>query len=236
MDTTVIPEAFQHTHEEHSVNYTAELIVWSVIDGLLFLSIISGNILTVTAIKVNRKLSSMISSLFILNLALSDFLVGLTLPYHFSFFLGFEYLTKRRHSCILRFVLIILACSSSVYNLLAIAADRYIAIVYPLRYNRYMTRRVAKLIMLAGWTISFGVASIPIYWNNWVEDGGCSIQVLPELFVNFGLTPMFALIWVAMLIVYFRIWREADCHAKRLRTTASHHIEIWGDTKSVQVR
>lgn len=201
-------------------------------------AIIGGNILTICAIKLSRKISALISNQFVFSLALSDLMVGVTLPYHYSFLVDDDNkLGKYESTCILRFVLMILACSSSIYNLLAIATDRYIAIVHPLRYSRYMTRKIAMIIIMFGWSVAFSVATVPIYWHKWSNNTKCSLElILPDHYVNCVVTPMFISIWITMSIVYFRIWREAVGHAKRLRTAGFYQNgPSLSDSKSVQV-
>lgn len=112
-----------------------EVVVWAILDGILLVAILSGNILTILAVRYSRRLRSVISNQFVLSLAISDILVGLTLPYHLAFYLSTE-LGDSKHACLLRFFLVIMACCVSIWNLIAIALDRYIAICYPLHYSR----------------------------------------------------------------------------------------------------
>lgn len=215
---------------------TYRLIIWGVIDSILILAILTGNILTICAVKWSRKLSAVLSNQFIFSLAISDIMVAISFPYHFAFFVV-ETLSTTRELCLLRFVFIILACSSSMSNLLGIATDRYIAIVYPLHYSRYMTKKVAVIIILTVWILAFAVSSVPIYWNTWNIENECTLlQVLTPEYVNFIICPMFASIWISMLLVYLRIWREATGHAKRLRkSTRYQYGKNFNDSKSVQV-
>lgn len=117
----------------HSID--PNLAFWAVIDGVLLVFIVGGNILTILAVRFSRRLRTIISNLFVLSLAISDMVVGFTLPYHLAFYMGSN-LGNDRGWCLLRFFLIILACCVSIWNLIAIAVDRYIAIVYPLHYSR----------------------------------------------------------------------------------------------------
>lgn len=213
-----------------------EIITWTVIDCIIILCTFCGNILTILAIKLSKKLSEVTSNQFIFNLALSDLMIAFTIPYHLIFNILIEDLKKIKETCLMRFVLIILACSNSIYNLLVIAADRYLAIMYPLNYNRYITNRVAMVIKLFGWIISFLISTVLLYWNNWKENNECSVkEVLPNQYINYIITPMFLSIWLAMLVVYLRIWREARNHAKMLNNANKFKNEQYIISKSVQV-
>ena len=106
-----------------------EFLIWAIIDGLLLVAILCGNILTILAVRYSRRLRSVISNHFVLSLAISDILVGLTLPYHLTFYLGSD-LGSSKHWCLLRFFFVIMACCVSIWNLIAIALDRYLSLIH----------------------------------------------------------------------------------------------------------
>ncbi|XP_064555429.1 dopamine receptor 1 isoform X2 [Drosophila montana] len=105
----------------------------------------------------------------------------------------------------------------------------------------YMTRRVAYLIITCNWCVGALVALIPIFWNKWSEAQGCEFdEVLLPWYVAGIITPGFAIIWICMLVFYWRIMREASKQAKRLRqsvvyNTHSSHSMLHPDWKSVQI-
>ena len=125
----------QSTTDRHHL-IEENVILWSIIDGILLVLILPANILTILAICLSRRIRCFTSNLFILSLAISDMLVGITLPYQLAFYMGSE-LGKSHSWCLIRFFLIIIACAVSIWNLIAIAVDRYVAIVYPFHYYRY---------------------------------------------------------------------------------------------------
>ncbi|XP_058442713.1 histamine H2 receptor [Malaya genurostris] len=210
-----------------------DLFIWAIIDGILMVCILSGNILTILAVRFHRRLRQLLSNLFVLSLALSDIFVGLTLPYHLAFYMGNE-LGHHKHFCLLRFFVLIIACGVSIWNLIAIAVDRYIAICYPLHYTRMMTKKVALAILAFGWFLAVFVASIPLIWNKWETAMECEFdELLYPWYVAGVITPLFSLVWICLLIVYWRIWREAAKHSKQLR--AHNSQESSSDWKSVQV-
>lgn len=205
-------------------------IIWFVINVLLISVTVSGNLLTITAILVTKKLRAILANQFVFSLAVSDLFVGLTIPYHMAFYVISDF-GLGKVNCLLRFVLISFACSSSISNLLVIAADRYVAIVYPLHYIRLITRKTAVFLTVFAWSLSFTVAAVPAVWNDWAPGVNCEVfQILPNNYVNFVICPMFGLIWLMMLLLYWRICCEANGQARRLKNAAALK-----DSKSFQV-
>lgn len=104
-------------------------------------------------------------------------------------------------------------------------------------FNRYITKRVALIIIGVGWAIGSAFAMIPMFWNNWETATMCEFnEILPLWYVVGVITPAFTLVWMCMLILYWRIWREASKHAKQLRSSFSGVQDTPpSDWKSVQV-
>lgn len=209
--------------------------LWIAIHCTISFIAISGNILTLFAITTSNQLSSTISNQFIFSLAISDLLVGSSIPYHMCFYM-INSLQRNQTTCVSRFVLVSFACASSILNLFFVATDRYTAIIHPLKYNRYMTREAAGFLIGFIWLFSLVTATVPIYWNVWLEDEGCGVYIIPSIYFNFFLTPMFATIWSVMFLVYIKILKEASRHAERIRHSASFsNSDVIKQTKSIQV-
>ena len=235
METTSITynETSTNLGENENCAYCGT-VSWLCINICTASAAVLGNILTISAILLSKKLSSLISNYFVFSLAVSDLLVGLSIPYHMLFYIR-THLGDTESTCLLRFVLIAFACASSICNILFIATDRYVAIVYPLHYNRFMTKRAALILITIGWLTSFSMASVPIVWNEWHEGVKCEVvNVLPYDYLKFIVCPMFILIWVMMLLLYTKICREASGNARRIRSTANIQNTI-KDSKSFQV-
>ncbi|XP_066994739.1 D(1C) dopamine receptor [Anabrus simplex] len=209
-------------------------LTWSIIDATILTAILCGNLLTICAVFLSRHLSNVLSNYFVLSLAVSDLMVGLTLPYDIAFTLCTE-LEHYKTTCIMRFVLVIMPCCVSIYNLIIIAVDRYIAIVHPLHYYAYVNKRVAMIVLAMGWLVALLLSTVPTYWNWYDQATECELdQVIPRTYLSYVLTPLFLLVWVVMLILYWKIWREAAGHAKRLRNV--NHLQNGpSDWKSFQM-
>ncbi|XP_024877417.1 D(3) dopamine receptor isoform X1 [Temnothorax curvispinosus] len=215
-----------------------ENMFWILMDCFLFVAIVLGNVLTILAITWARRLRNVVSNYFILNLAVSDLMVGVTLPYHLAFYAD-DTLHRNKSVCISRFIMFSLACGGSIYNLIIIAIDRYVAIVYPLSYNAYATKRRVLLIIIVAWICTMGVSSIPTYWNNFDAsnaDQKCELEtVLPRYYILAIQMPALFLSWIAMFLLYWKIWREAHMHARRMNLGIVPNIAEKNDRKSVQV-
>jgi len=210
-------------------------IFWILLDCFLFVAIVLGNVLTILAITWARRLRNVASNYFILNLAVSDLMVGVTLPYHLAFYVD-STLHHNKSVCISRFVMFSIACGGSIYNLIVIAIDRYVAIVHPLSYNAYATKRRVLLIIVIAWICTMAVSSIPIYWNCFDTADMCELEsVLPRYYIVAIQMPAFFLSWIAMFLLYWKIWREAHMHARRMNFGIVPNIVEKNDRKSVQV-
>ena len=76
---------------------------WVVVDVLLLVIIVLGNVLTILAVRLSRRLRNVTSNQLVLSLAISDLVVGLAVLYHLFFFLG-KGLDANKTTCLLRCV------------------------------------------------------------------------------------------------------------------------------------
>nr|CAH7737967.1 unnamed protein product [Callosobruchus chinensis] len=217
--SSVLPD----TSDETQCNYCGT-ILWICVCVATTLVTVLGNVLTMLAISLSKRLSSMMANYFVFSLAVSDLLVGFSIPYHMLFYTtGFG---SSKTSCLLRFVFTSFACASSISNLVVIAMDRYVAIVYPLHYSRFMTKKRVCFLIATGWVTATTMASVPLIWNDWHEGVRCElVHVVPHNFLAWVVCPTFALTWTAMLLLYSRICREANGHVKRIRETTGTGLQ-----------
>jgi hypothetical protein len=95
---------------------------------------------------------------------------------------------------------------------------------------------VATIMIAAGWCTAVTLSTMPVYWNNWSANYECEIeQVMAPNYFVFIMLPLFLLLWLAMFVIYWKIWREAMNQAHRLRETNFLHGGGPSDWKSIQV-
>ncbi|CAH1775582.1 unnamed protein product, partial [Owenia fusiformis] len=132
-----------------------ELWVHFIIAIFLISFITVGNSLILWTVYKIESIRS-VTSLFIVNLSLVDFLTGaivlpitMTINYIIPLFTG-NYV-QNKYYCIVKAFLLTLFLLLSVFGLIGIAIERYIAIVFPLRYVSLMTVKNAKIIIVSIW-------------------------------------------------------------------------------------
>ena len=129
-----------------------ETLLYSI-GWLLSIATALGNGIVVFLVAKNRRLHSTSANKFVLSLAVADFSVGIVVFPSSYFCHNSPACNLRVHMAFFWFFL-----HSSVTNLCALAWDRYIAIVHPLKYNICMTVRRPGMVILIAWLIPFAIS------------------------------------------------------------------------------
>lgn len=131
-----------------------------VIIGLLSCA---GNGLVLLAIFKNRRLQT-VTNCFIASLALADFLVGIVV----APLAALSYLGLPHHflGCVFTNSIVVALTQVSIFNLLAVAFERYFAIKYPFAYTKHLDNKRALLVNAGVWLIGVIFGLIPVFgWN-----------------------------------------------------------------------
>jgi hypothetical protein len=134
--------------------------------------IIVGNAITIAAVVCTRKLRNAPTNILLVNLALADELVGWLLGV--TLVLPFLLKTEsalRASVCLIRAPWYT-TITTSTYTLLAIAFDRYYAVLHPLSYKTSITTKrvlvmssliwLSQLIIVGGTTCYYGITVTPV--------------------------------------------------------------------------
>ncbi|KAI3361846.1 hypothetical protein L3Q82_002176 [Scortum barcoo] len=169
---------------------------------------VAGNILVCWAVCLNSNLQS-ITNFFVVSLAVADIAVGLlAIPFAITISLGNDLRNTASldlpecnntimsflktnistgfcanfFGCLFIACFVLILTQSSIFSLLAIAVDRYIAIKNPLRYNSLVTGQRAKGIIALCWVLSIGIGLTPMFgWNRgWNATAAASSNSCPE--------------------------------------------------------
>lgn len=134
-----------------------------VIEVVIAVLSISGNVLVCWAVAINTTLKNA-TNYFLVSLAVADILVGcLAIPFAITISIGIH---LDFYSCLFLACFVLVLTQSSIFSLLAIAIDRYLAVKIPLRYKELMTGKTAREIIAILWILSFVIGLIPFFgWN-----------------------------------------------------------------------
>ncbi|KAK6322414.1 hypothetical protein J4Q44_G00072060, partial [Coregonus suidteri] len=112
-----------------------------VFEILIAILSISGNVLVCWAVAINTTLKTA-TNYFLVSLAVADILVGcLAIPFAITISIGID---LDFYGCLFLACFVLVLTQSSIFSLLAVAIDRYLAIKIPLRTMTQHTSRLCK--------------------------------------------------------------------------------------------
>ncbi|XP_072302699.1 adenosine receptor A2b [Eucyclogobius newberryi] len=137
--------------------------LYIVIEVAIAVLSIAGNVLVCWAVSINTTLKNA-TNYFLVSLAVADILVGcLAIPFAIIISVGIH---LDFYGCLFLACFVLVLTQSSIFSLLAIAIDRYLAVKIPLRYKELMTGKTAREIIAILWILSFVIGLIPFLgWN-----------------------------------------------------------------------
>ncbi|XP_053326377.1 adenosine receptor A2a [Spea bombifrons] len=207
-------------------------LIYIVLEVVTAVLAILGNVLVCWAVCINSNLQNA-TNYFVVSLAAADIAVGvLAIPFAISISTGF---CATFYSCLFIACFVLVLTQSSIFSLLAIAADRYIAIRIPLRYNSLVTSQRANAIIAVCWLLSFIIGLTPMLgWHKpmsqAINSSRCSPQMLECLFESVVTMDymvyynFFACVLVPLLLmlgIYLRIFMAARRQLKQMELKVS---------------
>ncbi|KAM3857123.1 adenosine receptor A1-like [Diretmus argenteus] len=186
----------------------------------LFIALLAviGNLLVCVAVTRNRKLRT-VTNYFLVSLAVADILVGLlAIPCAVLTDLG-----RPHHDmplCLLLLSILMVLMQSSILSLLAVAAERYVAILLPFQYQRIMSPRNARLALITTWGVALVSGSVPLIdWHREPAASGlciftCVVDMTNMVYFNFFCLLLLPL--VVMFIMYGHIFLTVRRQLRRI--------------------
>ncbi|XP_027010056.1 adrenoceptor beta 2, surface b [Tachysurus fulvidraco] len=208
-----------------------ETVVLAVVIGLLVLAIIFGNVLVITAIARFQRLQT-VTNCFISNLACADLVMGLlVVP-----FAACDILLDKWHFgnpfCYFWLSTDVMCVTASIETLCVISLDRYLAIMWPLRYQALLTKRRACWVVLAVWVVA-GLVSFPVIHSKWwvssdqqaqdcLHDENCCEFTISIIYAWTSSIISFYFPLVVMIFVYGRVYLEARRQLRNIYRSEGH--------------
>ncbi|XP_022088029.1 alpha-1A adrenergic receptor-like [Acanthaster planci] len=196
-------------------------VIQAVAICIFALLTVCGNTLIILGIIRFRVLQT-ITSAFILNLAVVDFLVGVTLmPVALITCIKQEWILGNVF-CKISGVINMLFSVASISTLSVIAIDRYCAIIRPLKYASFMTRRTVAVFLVWVWGQSLLIALLPLApWSEYRYDSSELLCLIAwgSTHFSFATLCLFVCIIVPlgiMFFCYYHILKVARHHSRRV--------------------
>ena len=177
-------------------NYPSIIVI-----GIL---IVFENTLVCLAFTFSRKLRKRQANILVCSQAAADLIMGLVFV---PWILVEKYTGKNYHSgYIIMYVLFV-----SLFNLLSLALDRYLALIKPLMHHLVMDVNRTKKMLLGIWIAPFFITILPVSWQYYASKKTAHLTQKVYLYIFWGLM---LFLCGSMIFMYIRIYRTA---AKTIR-------------------
>ena len=181
---------------------------------------VPGNLVVIILICCERKLRNS-TGMFLLSLAIADLGVGcLSSPFALvSAINGGWFFSDEL--CQFNGFLNALFCEVSLLTLAAVSADRYFAIIHPLRYPSIVTRPRAKAVISSIWFLAalFGISPF-MGWGKYdvtPPQFGCAVKWKYNISFSATTFIMFAILpFTVIVYVYFSIFKVTRVHIQNI--------------------
>lgn len=205
-------------HEGQNLEAAILWITKAIIMSFIILAALFGNLLVIVSVMRHRKLR-VITNYFVVSLALADMLVAIfAMTFNASVELSGRWLFGY-FMCDVWNSLDVFFSTVSILHLCCISVDRYYAIVQPLDYPLIMTNLRLTTMLGVVWCSPTIISFLPIFAGWYATNDHLEKRQLHPEDCEFRVNKPYAVVsscvsfWgpgIIMLIMYYKIYREAD--------------------------
>jgi histamine receptor H3 len=207
----------------------AQSVFILILCAIMVIVTVAGNSLVIVAFALDRNLRQF-SNFLILNLAITDFVVGLfCIPPYVPYLLTGNW-PFGRGFCIFWLVSDYVTPLASSWSVLMISVDRYLSVRFALSYRAKQTTNLVTLFMLTPWIIGILVYGPAIvFWEHWsgsreAQSGECFVEFRSHLpYLLFGSAIEFIIPFITTTIINLLIYENIR---KRTRQKENLNLQI----------
>ncbi|XP_037039796.1 dopamine D2-like receptor isoform X2 [Bradysia coprophila] len=204
---------------------TAQYSYWALILLLFPILTLFGNVLVILSVCRERILQTA-TNYFIVSLALADLLVAVVvMPFAVYVLLNNNAWSLPDFLCDFYIAMDVICSTSSIFNLVAISIDRYIAVTQPIKYAKHKNSRRVCITILLVWAISVAIGSpIVLGLNNTPNRVKDLCLFYNSDFILFSSLSSFYIPCIIMVFLYWNIFKALRIRAKKQKAARKPHL------------
>lgn len=213
-------ESYSSTYDNED-EYTVPLPVVVIVNVVLCFVTVVGNAMVVAAYIRDEKIRKTVAYTLILNLSVTDLLVGLFIfPINTVWWITDDWMLGE-FACKFWLVLDYSVLMMSTFTIVFISLDRYWLLTKGLEYQRFQTFRQVIVVLSSAWIITiflytFIAFAIPSFLDDMAFDPkGCELEVVETSSFNiFELIVQFIIPFSALVFLNYRVYSNIRERAK----------------------
>jgi len=226
----------QMDHLQISVSYMCKTVVFLTI----ILVAIFSNLLVIASVFLYRKLRG-INNYFLVSLAFADLFVAcFAMTFNASQELFGRWMFGPA-ACDIYNSIDVHASTVSTLHLCCISVDRYFAIIKPFDYRHYMNTRSVTAMIMAAWFCPCLISFVPILlgWSGEsdIQEMGGVTKCVFNPNIPYAIFSSFLTFWLpmtCMILIYYRVYREAVKQKNAMAMTTNIHLRPTNGECSLQ--
>ncbi|GAB6024268.1 hypothetical protein CHUAL_008961 [Chamberlinius hualienensis] len=211
----VLPTATTTNHTEFFQQLPVVKEYWALVLILFPLFTVFGNVLVILSVYKERSLHT-VTNYFIVSLAVADLLVAaLVMPFAVYVMVNVDW--ELSPTLCDFYIAMDVACStSSIFNLVAISIDRFIAVTQPIKYAKHRNNKRVWVTIAIVWLVSAAIGSPIVLGLNTTPDRNPILCIFynPDFIIGSSLSS-FYIPCIIMVVLYYKIFKAIRKRAKK---------------------
>uniref|UniRef100_A0A1B0CAE3 G-protein coupled receptors family 1 profile domain-containing protein n=2 Tax=Lutzomyia longipalpis TaxID=7200 RepID=A0A1B0CAE3_LUTLO len=197
---------------------------WALLLILFPFLTLFGNVLVIMSVFRERALQT-VTNYFIVSLAIADLLVAVVVMPFGVYILVNGTWSLPSFVCDFYIAMDVICSTSSIFNLVAISIDRYIAVTQPIKYAKHRNNGRVSLTILLVWAISAAIGSPIVLGLNNTPDRVPDLCVFYNSdFIVYSSLSSFYIPCIIMVFLYWNIFKALRVRARKQRAARKQNI------------
>ncbi|XP_072948777.1 dopamine D2-like receptor [Epargyreus clarus] len=194
-----------------------EYNLWALLLLIFPFFTLFGNVLVIMSVVRERTLQT-VTNYFIVSLAVADLLVAVVVMPFGVYYLVHGSWGLPAFICDVYIAMDVTSSTSSIFNLVAISVDRYIAVTQPIKYAKHKNNRRVWFTIVLVWLISAAIgAPIVLGLNDTPDRNFDECLFNSQNYVLYSSLGSFYIPCIMMMFLYYNIFKALRNRAKKQR-------------------